>query len=139
MPQSSQLNDKKYPISLLTFLAVAFRSSGLEVFCKKCVFKNFAKLTGKQLRSEKKDTLAHVFSSEFFGISTNTFFSQNTSGGCFWAFAALFSAIGKSPFLLKNTRIKKKLLQKETPTRVISCEICKKFENTDFKARLHFL
>ena len=51
MPQSSQLNDKKYPISLLTSLAVAFRSSGPEVFCKKCVFKNFAKLTGKHLRS----------------------------------------------------------------------------------------
>ena len=30
---------------------MAFRSSGPEVFCKKCVFKNFAKLTGKQLRS----------------------------------------------------------------------------------------
>ena len=31
----------------------------------------------------KKETLAQVFSCEFCEIFNNTFFSQNTSGGCF--------------------------------------------------------
>ena len=78
------------------------RSSRLEVFCKNGVLRNFAKFTGKHLRQSrflnrvagakvavaawnfiKKEPLALVFSSEFWEISKNTFFLQNTSGGCF--------------------------------------------------------
>ena len=47
-----------------------------EVFCKKGVLRNFAKLTGKQLCQSvliKKETPKQVFSSEFCGISYNTF------------------------------------------------------------------
>ena len=170
MPQSSQLNDKKYPISLLTSLAVAFRSSGPEVFCKKCVFKNFAKLTGKHLRSAtllKKILWHRCFLVNFSKFLRTLFFHRtppvaasgpsqqvqyiikvlritllctdshnNSHNSClinsshmfshhkvsqwyckgtsvsrliFFSYRR-FSAIGKSPFLLKNTRIKKKLL-----------------------------
>ena len=78
------------------------RSSRQEVFCKNGVLRNFAKFTGKHLRQSrflnrvagakvavaawnfiKKEPLALVFSSEFWEISKNTFFLQNTSGGCF--------------------------------------------------------
>ena len=62
------------------------RSSRPEVFCKKCVLKNFAKFTGKQLYQNlffnkvalkknfiKKEALAQVFSCEFCEISKNSF------------------------------------------------------------------
>ena len=63
------------------------RSSRPKVFCKKGVLRNFAKFTGKhlcqilfliRLQAEacifiKKETLAQVFSSEFYKISKNTF------------------------------------------------------------------
>ena len=64
-----------------------FRSSRLDVFCKKGALRNFAKITGKHLcqslflnkvareaynLSEKK-TLVQVFSCEFCEISRNTF------------------------------------------------------------------
>ena len=50
-----------------------------EVFCKKCVVRNFAKFTGKHLRPEgcnfiKNETLAQMLSCEFCEISKNTFF-----------------------------------------------------------------
>ena len=66
----------------------AFRSSRPEVFCKKGVVKNFAKLTGKHLCQSrffnkvaglnpatllKRETLEQVFSCEFYEISQNTF------------------------------------------------------------------
>ena len=41
-----------------------------EVFCKKCVLRNFAKIT-------KKMSLAQVFSCEFCDISKNTFFTEH--------------------------------------------------------------
>ena len=69
-----------------------FRSSRPEVFCKKDVLRNFAKLTGKHLCQSlflnkvagqrpateacnfvNKETLAQVFSCEFYKISKNTF------------------------------------------------------------------
>ena len=56
----------------LTFI-LALRSSRPDVFCEKGAACNFI----------KKETLAQVFSCEFCKISKNTFFLQNTSGGCF--------------------------------------------------------
>ena len=60
------------------------RSSRPEVFCKKGVLRNFTKFTGKHLRQSqslffnkvdfiKKETLAEVFSCEFYEIFKNTF------------------------------------------------------------------
>ena len=68
---------------------VCYRSSRLEVFCRKGVLRNFAKFTEKHLCQSlffnkvvglrpdtllKKETLAQVFSCEFCEISKNTFF-----------------------------------------------------------------
>ena len=61
------------------------RSNLQQVFCKKDVFKNFAKFTGKQLCQSlffnkvfynfiKKERLAQMFSSEFCEIFKNKFF-----------------------------------------------------------------
>ena len=64
------------------------RSSRLEVFCKKAVLRNFAKLTEKHLCQSlffnkvavgpvtllKTETLAQVFSCEFCEISKSTFY-----------------------------------------------------------------
>ena len=61
-------------ISLCYPRSLRNRSSWLEVFCKKGVLRNFAKLTGKQACSFiKKETLAQLFSCEFCEISKNTF------------------------------------------------------------------
>ena len=65
--------------------SLGYRSSRLEVFCKKGILRNFAKFSGKHLRQSfflhpeaynfiKKETLAHVFSCEFCEISKNIFF-----------------------------------------------------------------
>ena len=54
------------------------------VFCRKGFFSNFAKFTRKH-KKEKKETLAQVFSCEFCKIYRNSFFLQNSSGGCFFA------------------------------------------------------
>ena len=65
------------------------RSSRQEVFCKKGVLRNFAKLTGKHLCQSlffnkvadlkyiKKETLAQLFSCEFLQNSKNTFFTEH--------------------------------------------------------------
>ena len=53
------------------------KTEAVEVFCKKGVLRNFAKLTGKHLCQSlffKKETLAQVFSFEFCEISKNTYF-----------------------------------------------------------------
>ena len=56
-----------------------FRSSRLEVFCKKDVLRNFTKFTGIHLcqslflNKVKKKDLAQVFSCEFCKISKSTF------------------------------------------------------------------
>ena len=53
-----------------------FKSSGLEVLCKKGVLRNLTKFTGKHLCQSLfffKETLAQVFFCEFFHISKNTF------------------------------------------------------------------
>ena len=59
-----------------------------EVFCKMDVLRNFAKLTGKPVPETlfagqtrpatllKKDTLAQLFSCEFYKISKSTFFNR---------------------------------------------------------------
>ena len=56
-----------------------------EVFCKKGVFKNFIKFTGNACvrvsfllnNFIKKETLAQVFSCEFYEISKCTFFTEH--------------------------------------------------------------
>ena len=62
-----------------------YRSSRQEVFCKKSVLRNVTKFTGKhkcQSRNKvaglrlKKETLARVFSCEFYDISKNTYFHR---------------------------------------------------------------
>ena len=56
------------------------RSSRPKVFCKKGVLKNFAKFTCARvsfLIKLQKETLAQLFSCEFYEIS------KNTHGGCF--------------------------------------------------------
>ena len=59
------------------------RSSRPEVFCQKCVLRNFAKFTRKQGTESlfqfsfiKKETLTQVFSYEFCEISKNTSFHR---------------------------------------------------------------
>ena len=64
-----------------------YRSSRLEVLCKKGLLKNLAKLVGKHLCQSsfltfffnffKKEPLAHVFSIEFCEIFKNTFFIEH--------------------------------------------------------------
>ena len=62
-----------------------YKSSRIEVFCKKGVLRNFAKFTGKNLCQGlflnkvacnfiKKETLVRVFSCEFWEFSKNTFY-----------------------------------------------------------------
>ena len=70
-----------------------YRSRSQEVFCKKGVYRNFAKCTGKHLCQSfffnkvaglspescnfiKKETLTKVFSCEFCETSQNTFFTE---------------------------------------------------------------
>ena len=66
---------------LLLDLFLACGISRLEVLCKKCVLRNFAKFTGKH-KKEKKETLARWFSCKCCKIK-NSFFLQTTSSGCF--------------------------------------------------------
>ena len=77
---------------MLCYVLCQFRSSRLEVFCRKGVLTNFAKFTGKHLCQSlffnkgaglrpatlfiKKETLAQVFSGEFFEISKKSFFHR---------------------------------------------------------------
>ena len=80
-----------YVIFMLCFCCD--RSSRPDVFCKKGVLRDFTKFTGKHLSQSfffnkvaglscrpkacnfiKKETLAEVFSCEFYEISKNTFF-----------------------------------------------------------------
>ena len=73
------------------FLVGVSRSSRPKMFCKKCVLRNFTKLTEKHLCQSlffnkvsdfkpttllKKVTLAQVFSCELCEISKNTFFDR---------------------------------------------------------------
>ena len=64
-------------ISTASLRIIRRRSSRQEVFNEKGVLRNFTKFTGKHLCQ------SFVFSCEFCEISKNTFFLQNTSGGCF--------------------------------------------------------
>ena len=78
--QSKALNPALYNkyslISLASLLKCPhFRSSRLELFCKKHALKNFAKLTGVYSGTG--------ISCELCDILKNTFFAQNTSSGCF--------------------------------------------------------
>ena len=78
---------KLVSLSLSFFLLMSIRSSRPDVFYKKGVLRNFAKLTGKHLCQSlffnkvvglacnliKEETLAQVFSCGFCEISKNTF------------------------------------------------------------------
>ena len=91
--QNSEKSQKHPKSSLASYVENLFRSSRPEVFCKKGVLRNFAKLTGKHLCQElffnkvaglrpdackfiKKEALAQVFSCEIFKISKNNFFHR---------------------------------------------------------------
>ena len=72
-----------------TFSENYFRSSRLEVFCKKYVLNNFVKSTGKHLRQSlffNKVTLTQVFPCEFCVISKNTFLTEHL-----WATVSVIS------------------------------------------------
>ena len=90
--------DKKLIQGQVSYKTLCLQSRFLsrpEVYCKKGVFRNFAKFTGKQLRQSlffnnvvdlrpaallKKEALAQVFPCEFCEMSENPFL-QNTSSG----------------------------------------------------------
>ena len=63
-------------ISRFVIESPAFQKQLFELFCKRGALKNFAKLTGVSSGTG--------VSCEFCDILKNTFFSQNTSSGCFW-------------------------------------------------------
>ena len=78
-------------VSISSMLDISiFRSSHPEVFCKKGVLKNFTKFKGNHVCQRlffrvsdlrpatflKKETLAQMFSCEFYEISKNTFFHR---------------------------------------------------------------
>ena len=63
-----------------------FQDAVVQEFCKKGAFKNFTKFTGKhscqslflnKVKASNEETLAQVFSCEFFKISRNTFFTEH--------------------------------------------------------------
>ena len=70
-----------------------------EVFYKKIVLRNFVKFKGKHLRPEacnfiQKETLAQVFSCEFYEISKNTFFIEHL-----WTTASVIRIKANFPFV----------------------------------------
>ena len=72
------------------------------MFCKKKgVLRNFIKFTGKHLRQSlflnKKDTLAQLFSFEFYEIFKNTFFTEHL-----WT---AFSIVCKISFICKIIKL----------------------------------
>ena len=80
-------------IHLSLCVLIWYRSSHRRFSVKKGVLRNFAKFTGKQLCQSlllKKESLAQVFSCEFFEISKNTFSTEHlrttASAGTFTTF-----------------------------------------------------
>ena len=76
------LNHLKLSFQVIKKITI-IRSSRPKVFCKKAVLRDFAKFTRKHLCQSlflkkfiKKETLAQVFSLEFYEISRNTVFSR---------------------------------------------------------------
>ena len=84
----------RYPHNNIIMLLVAFRSSPMEVFCRKNVLGNFAKLTGKHLHERLSFNIKmqaldlrpenllkrlwhRCFSCEFCEISKNSFFRKH--------------------------------------------------------------
>ena len=59
-----------------SFLALKYRSSRSEVFCKKVVLRNFAKFTGKQLRQS-------LFFNKVVGLSLATLLKKGSGTGVF--------------------------------------------------------
>ena len=92
---SQDINDKdpKFKIGdIIRALKYKTRTSCLEVFCKKGVYRNFTKFTGKHLCQSlffnkelqtsainfvKKETLPQMFSCEFCEISNKSFFTEH--------------------------------------------------------------
>ena len=68
-----------YVTKILIDFVLTFKSSRLEVFCRKVVLRNFAQFTGKHQSRNfiKKETLALVFSCEFREIYNNTIFMEH--------------------------------------------------------------
>ena len=99
-----QLND-----GLEQFLISIYRSSHHRCFLWKDILRNFVKFTGKHLSHSlflnkvaglrpatllKKETVAQVFSCEFYEISKNTFFAEHL-----WTIASEFYSL----FIIKTS------------------------------------
>ena len=85
-PSSSRYSQYTYTLKVIQFFKkepIGARSSRPDLFCKKCILRNFTKFTGKHLCQSpyfnnfiKIKFLAQVFSCEFCEISKNTFFHR---------------------------------------------------------------
>ena len=89
--QNLTTNCLRYWSSGLTEREIPSRSSRPDVFCEKCVLRNFAKFTGKHLYQSlffnkvagaacnfiKNEALVQVFSCEFCEISKTPFFTEH--------------------------------------------------------------
>ena len=92
-----KLQNTNHPCLILNHTTVSLKTSWnsqkqpLDVFCKKVALRIFAKFTGKHLCQSlyfnkvaglaynfiKKETLAQMFSCEFYEISKNNFFTEH--------------------------------------------------------------
>ena len=88
-------------VTFLLLTSKVFRSSHPEVFCKRGVLRNLAKFTGKHLCQSlflnkfinnfiKKETLAQVFSCEFYEISKNNLFYRTPLAAASWCLTRKF-------------------------------------------------
>ena len=83
-------------IFLISYKLISYRSSRLEVFCKKVVLWNFAKFTGKHLCQtlffnkvgglRLATSLKHTFSCEFLRNFKADLFYRTPLGDCFFSF-----------------------------------------------------
>ena len=101
------------------------RSSLPEVFCKRCVLRNFAIFTGKHLCQSlcnfvKQETLAQVFSCEFCEISKNTFFHRTPLVAASGQNRTLFAAPCIPVLELKMGSSWKRMLCKKTVLKILS-------------------
>ena len=77
--RSNTLKQKNKTSWVKSLYSQTSRISRPEVFCEKVVLRNLTKFTGKYLRQSlfiEKETLAQVFSCEFYEISKKTFFHR---------------------------------------------------------------
>ena len=114
--RSNTLKQKNKTSWVKSLYSQTSRISRPEVFCEKVVLRNLTKFTGKHLRQSlfiEKETLAQVFSCEFYEISKKTFFTEHlwtTASISLIETTKLFSEdYGPSFFLRLNSVCKKEL------------------------------